>query len=90
MRNWGKAPQILVALNCVCFSVAHADDAAPATTPVELSSAPAPEAPTVQLRQNSCCNGCTYARSSCCNGCSLRLFRQRLPKRQHQRVQVQQ
>ena len=34
MRNWGKAPQILVALNCVCFSVAHADDA-PAATPTE-------------------------------------------------------
>ncbi|MDO8416762.1 MAG: hypothetical protein Q7S87_11200 [Agitococcus sp.] len=35
MRNWGKAPQILVALNCVCFSVAYADDAAPAATPTE-------------------------------------------------------
>ena len=45
MRNWGKAPQILVALNCVCFSVAHADDAALATTPVAPTVTPAPEAP---------------------------------------------
>ena len=45
MRNWGKAPQILVALNCVCFSVAHADDAASATTPVAPTVTPAPEAP---------------------------------------------
>ena len=46
MRNWGKAPQMLVALNCVCFSVAHADDAAPVTTPVASTVTPAPEAPT--------------------------------------------
>lgn len=45
MRNWGKAPQMLVALNCVCFSVAHADDAALATTPVAPTVTPAPEAP---------------------------------------------
>ena len=38
MRNWGKAPQMLVALNCVCFSVAHADDAAPVTTPVATTA----------------------------------------------------
>ena len=39
MRNWGKAPQILVALNCVCFSVAHANDTA---TPADSAAAPAP------------------------------------------------
>jgi len=49
MRNWGKAPQILVALNCVCFSVAHADDAASATTPVAPTVTPAAEAPTATV-----------------------------------------
>ena len=39
MRNWGKAPQILVALNCVCFSVAYANDTA---TPADSAAAPAP------------------------------------------------
>lgn len=48
MRNWGKAPHFLVALNCVCFSVAHAEDAAPATTPATptTSSGMNPTAPT--------------------------------------------
>ena len=41
MRNWGKAPHFLVALNCVCFSVAHAEEAASAATPAT------PEAPAV-------------------------------------------
>lgn len=32
MRNWGKAPYFLVALNCFCFSMAHAaDEAVPAS-----------------------------------------------------------
>ena len=26
MRSWGKTPHFLVALNCVCFSAAHADE----------------------------------------------------------------
>ncbi len=32
MRNWGKAPHILIALNGVCFSAAYADDVVPAAS----------------------------------------------------------
>ena len=50
MRNWGKTPYILVALNSVCLSVTHADDAAPVTpsvsTPAASASSDAPSATT--------------------------------------------
>ena len=32
MRNWGNSPRFLIALNCLCFSVAHADDIPQAAT----------------------------------------------------------
>ena len=32
MRNWGNSPRFLIALNCLCFSVAYADDIPSATT----------------------------------------------------------
>ncbi len=45
MRNWGKAPYFLVALNCFCFSMAHADEASqtaqPTSTPASTTGAPA-------------------------------------------------
>lgn len=40
MRNWGKTPRVLVALNCLCFSLAHADEAANTSAPAESTSAP--------------------------------------------------
>jgi hypothetical protein len=42
MRSWGKTPHFLVALNCVCFSMAHADEAptsAPAAVVADTSTA---------------------------------------------------
>ena len=83
MRNWGKAPQMLVALNCVCFSVAHADDAAPVTTPVASTVTPAPEAPTTTTAAPT--PEAPTATARC-----LLLQRRRLLKHQHRRVQVQQ
>lgn len=40
MRNWGKAPYFLVALNCFCFSMAHADEANQAAQPAAPSASP--------------------------------------------------
>lgn len=37
MRNWGKAPHILIALNGVCFSAAYADDVVPAASVPEVA-----------------------------------------------------
>ena len=51
MRNWGKAPHFLVALNCVCFSVAHAEEAAPATTPA--TTAVTPETPAASANSSA-------------------------------------
>lgn len=41
MRNWGKTPSFLVALNCLCFSMAHADEAANAPVSADNASATA-------------------------------------------------
>jgi len=43
MRSWGKSPHVVVALNCLCFSVAYAQEATStetttAATPVEATS----------------------------------------------------
>jgi len=43
MRSWGKTPHVVVALNCLCFSVAYAQEATStetttAATPVEATS----------------------------------------------------
>ena len=39
MRNWGKTPYILVALNSVCLSTTYADDATPVTPSVSALTA---------------------------------------------------
>lgn len=40
MRNWGKAPYFLVALNCFCFSMAHADEANQTAQPASPTASP--------------------------------------------------
>ncbi len=37
MRSWGKTPHLLVALNCVCFSMAYADEEAVLTPEASVS-----------------------------------------------------
>ena len=57
MRNWGKAPYILVALNGVCFSLTHADDAAPvvpaSTSVVTPVATEVPASPSVAVPASS-------------------------------------
>ncbi|PTQ89584.1 transporter [Agitococcus lubricus] len=47
MRNWGQTPYVLVALNCLCFSIAHADETTQpantaASTDTTAAATPAP------------------------------------------------
>ena len=39
MRSWGKTPHVVVALNCLCFSMAYAEEAATATSVPAATSA---------------------------------------------------
>lgn len=43
MRSWGKTPHFLVALNCVCFSMAYADEETVSTPEVAAVSQETPE-----------------------------------------------
>ncbi len=54
MRAWGKAPHFLVILNGLCFSVAHADDAAaPAPATATPSASPSADAAKAALGQKA-------------------------------------
>jgi len=53
MRSWGKTPHFLVALNCVCFSMAYADELPPSTTAAPTAEAKPTEAAPVAVENKT-------------------------------------